>query len=146
VERPGGGTVTGADKAGAYAVVEGTHGHPRLRPGAARCLAAGTVPGSGRVRFFGGNPSRADFDRLARHVVEGKLSSAVDTVFPLEETAAAHRAMEEGGARGEYAVKAAQAPRKGAGRSHRSPGFASTSVRLLGCGARRSAAAPCGRE
>ncbi|MBG0823559.1 NAD(P)-dependent alcohol dehydrogenase [Planomonospora sp. ID91781] len=70
-------------------------------------LAASTVHGHSRVRFFSGNPTRADFDDLARHVVEGKLSPAVDTVFPLEETAAAHRALEAGGVQGKYVVRVA---------------------------------------
>ncbi|ODA70493.1 hypothetical protein APS67_005362 [Streptomyces sp. AVP053U2] len=70
-------------------------------------LAASTVHGHGRVRFFSGNPTQEHFDDLARHVVEGKLSPAVDTVFPLEETAAAHRALEAGGVRGKYVVRVA---------------------------------------
>ncbi|MFD7289478.1 NAD(P)-dependent alcohol dehydrogenase [Streptomyces sp. NPDC059863] len=70
-------------------------------------IAASTVHGRGRVRFFSGNPTRKDFDRLARHVAEGKLRPAVDTVFPLEETAAAHRALESGGVRGKYVVRVA---------------------------------------
>jgi NADPH:quinone reductase-like Zn-dependent oxidoreductase len=70
-------------------------------------LAASTVHGRGRVRAFSGNPLRADLDDLARHVREGKLRPAVDTVFPLEETAAAHRALEAGGVRGKYVVRVA---------------------------------------
>jgi NADPH:quinone reductase-like Zn-dependent oxidoreductase len=38
-------------------------------------------------------------------VTEGKLRPAVDTVFPLEETAVAHRALEAGGVRGKYVVR-----------------------------------------
>ncbi|MFI6245992.1 NAD(P)-dependent alcohol dehydrogenase [Streptomyces sp. NPDC051016] len=68
-------------------------------------LAASAVHGHGRVRLFSGNPTRADFDDLARHVVEGKLRPAVDTVFPLEKTAEAHRALEAGGVRGKYVVR-----------------------------------------
>ncbi|MGH4031689.1 NAD(P)-dependent alcohol dehydrogenase [Actinomycetota bacterium Odt1-20B] len=68
-------------------------------------VAASTVHGRGRVRFFSGDPKRADLDDLARHVAEGKLRPAVDTVFPLEETAAAHRALEAGGVRGKYVVR-----------------------------------------
>lgn len=71
-------------------------------------LVASTVHGRGRVRFFSGNPAREDFDDLARHVTEGKLSPAVDTVFPLEETAAAHRALEAGGVQGKYVVRVAR--------------------------------------
>ncbi|MFE0103690.1 NAD(P)-dependent alcohol dehydrogenase [Streptomyces sp. NPDC059009] len=70
-------------------------------------IAASTVHGRGRVRFFSGDPGRADLDDLARHVTEGKLRPAVDTVFPLEETAAAHRALEAGGVRGKYVVRVA---------------------------------------
>ncbi|RII20743.1 Mycocerosic acid synthase [Streptomyces sp. YIM 130001] len=68
-------------------------------------IAASAVHGRGRVRFFSGNPKRADLDTLARHVTEEKLSPAVDTIFPLEETGAAHRALEAGGVRGKYVVR-----------------------------------------
>ncbi|WP_169982891.1 NAD(P)-dependent alcohol dehydrogenase [Microbispora sp. H10836] len=68
-------------------------------------IAASAVHGRGRVRFFSGNPKRALFDDLAREVAEGRLRPAVDTCFPLEETAAAHRALEAGGVRGKYVVK-----------------------------------------
>ncbi|MFK0296476.1 NAD(P)-dependent alcohol dehydrogenase [Streptomyces sp. NPDC090442] len=68
-------------------------------------IAASAVHGRGRMRFFSGNPKRALFDDLARQVAEGGLRPAVDTVFPLEETAAAHRALEAGGVRGKYVVR-----------------------------------------
>lgn len=68
-------------------------------------LAASAVHGRRRVRYFSGNPTQGHFDDLARHVVEGKLSPAVDTVFSLEETAAAHRALEAGGVRGKYVIR-----------------------------------------
>lgn len=70
-------------------------------------IAASSVHGRGRVRFFSGNPKREDFDDLARLVVEGKLSPATDTVFSLQETPAAHRALEAGGVRGKYVVRVA---------------------------------------
>ncbi|MFI2780215.1 NAD(P)-dependent alcohol dehydrogenase [Streptomyces sp. ALB3] len=70
-------------------------------------LVASTVHGQGRVRFFSGNPTRADFDDLARRVADGQLRPAVDTVFALEDTAAAHRALEAGGVQGKYVVKVA---------------------------------------
>jgi NADPH:quinone reductase-like Zn-dependent oxidoreductase len=38
-------------------------------------------------------------------VTEGKLRPAVDRIFPLAETAAAHRALEAGGVRGKYVVR-----------------------------------------
>lgn len=68
-------------------------------------IAASAVHGRGRVRFFSGKPRRALFDDLARHVADGVLRPMVDTVFPLEETAAAHRALEAGGVRGKYVVR-----------------------------------------
>ncbi|MFH8491169.1 NAD(P)-dependent alcohol dehydrogenase [Streptomyces longisporoflavus] len=68
-------------------------------------IVASAVHGRGRVRFFSGNPKRALFDDLARQVTAGKLRPAVDTIFPLEETAAAHRALEAGGVRGKYVVR-----------------------------------------
>ncbi|MEU5698064.1 NAD(P)-dependent alcohol dehydrogenase [Streptomyces aurantiacus] len=68
-------------------------------------IAASALYGRGRVRFFSGNPGRALFDDLARQVTEGRLRPAVDTVFALEETAAAHRALEAGGVRGKYVVR-----------------------------------------
>jgi NADPH:quinone reductase-like Zn-dependent oxidoreductase len=76
------------------------------RPGASLgYIAASAVHGRGRVRFFSGAPRRALFDALARQVTEGKLRPAVDSIFPLEETAAAHRALEAGGVRGKYVVR-----------------------------------------
>ncbi|MER7502027.1 NAD(P)-dependent alcohol dehydrogenase [Nonomuraea pusilla] len=68
-------------------------------------IAASAVHGRGRVRFFSGNPGRALFDELAAQVAEGVLRPAVDRCFPLEETAAAHRALEAGGVRGKYVVR-----------------------------------------
>ncbi|MBE8516201.1 NAD(P)-dependent alcohol dehydrogenase [Amycolatopsis sp. H6(2020)] len=68
-------------------------------------LALSARHGRGRVRAFSGNPKRAEFDDLARHVTEGKLGPAVDEVFSLADTAAAHRALEAGGVRGKYVVR-----------------------------------------
>ncbi|WP_206539245.1 NAD(P)-dependent alcohol dehydrogenase [Nocardiopsis halotolerans] len=68
-------------------------------------VMASAVHGHGRVRFFSGDPRREDLDDLARHVVEGKLSPSVDTVFSLRETAVAHRALEVGGVQGKYVVR-----------------------------------------
>ncbi|MGW5233004.1 NAD(P)-dependent alcohol dehydrogenase [Streptomyces nodosus] len=68
-------------------------------------IAASTVHGRGRVRFFSDDPKRPLFDDLAREVAEGRLRPAVDKAFPLEETAEAHRALEAGGVRGKYVVR-----------------------------------------
>ncbi|CAM5274308.1 hypothetical protein SALBM217S_03129 [Streptomyces griseoloalbus] len=70
-------------------------------------IAGSALHGRGRVRFFSGDPRRADLDVLARYVAEGALRPVVDRVFPLEETAAAHRALESGGVRGKYVVRVA---------------------------------------
>ncbi|WP_431989420.1 NAD(P)-dependent alcohol dehydrogenase [Streptomyces albogriseolus] len=70
-------------------------------------IAGSALHGRGRVRFFSGDPRQADLDALARHVAEGALRPVVDRVFPLEETAAAHRALEAGGVRGKYVVRVA---------------------------------------
>lgn len=70
-------------------------------------VAGSALHGRGRVRFFSGNPRQSDLDALARHVTEGALRPVVDTVFPLEETAEAHRALEAGGVRGKYVVRVA---------------------------------------
>ncbi|MEV5335334.1 NAD(P)-dependent alcohol dehydrogenase [Streptomyces werraensis] len=70
-------------------------------------IAGSALHGRGRVRFFSGDPRQADLDVLARHVAEGALRPVVDRVFPLEETAAAHRALEAGGVRGKYVVRVA---------------------------------------
>ncbi|WP_413759905.1 NADP-dependent oxidoreductase [Streptomyces sp. MMBL 11-3] len=68
-------------------------------------IAASTLHGRNRVRAFSGNPERAHLDDLARQVTQGGLHPAVDKVFPLEETAQAHRALEAGGVRGKYVVE-----------------------------------------
>ncbi|MFI6226044.1 NAD(P)-dependent alcohol dehydrogenase [Micromonospora echinospora] len=68
-------------------------------------IAASAVHGGSRVRFFSGNPTRALLDDLARQVAEGGLRPVVDRYFSLEETAAAHRALEAGGVRGKYVVR-----------------------------------------
>ncbi|MFK0114450.1 NADP-dependent oxidoreductase [Streptomyces sp. NPDC090994] len=67
--------------------------------------ASAVLHGRGRVRAFSGNPKRALLDDVARHVTDGALRPVVDTVFPLEETAAAHRALEAGGVRGKFVVR-----------------------------------------
>jgi NADPH:quinone reductase-like Zn-dependent oxidoreductase len=56
------------------------------------------------VRFFSGNPRRADLDRLAALVARGAVRPVVDRVFPLADIAGAHRALEDGGVRGKIVV------------------------------------------
>ncbi|WP_431930468.1 NAD(P)-dependent alcohol dehydrogenase [Nonomuraea jabiensis] len=68
-------------------------------------LAASTVYGRRRVRFFSGRPTHRLFTDLARYVESGAIRPVVDTVFPLEEIAKAHRAVEAGGVRGKIIVR-----------------------------------------
>ncbi|MET4923118.1 NAD(P)-dependent alcohol dehydrogenase [Streptomyces sp. PSRA5] len=64
-----------------------------------------TVHGSGRVRFFSGNPRHALFAELTRYAESGDIRPVVDTVHPLADIAAAHRALEAGGVRGKHVVQ-----------------------------------------
>ncbi|MFC8827971.1 NAD(P)-dependent alcohol dehydrogenase [Streptomyces sp. NPDC057137] len=64
-----------------------------------------TVRGSGRVRFFSGNPRHALFAELTRYAESGDIRPVVDTVHPLADVAAAHRALEAGGVRGKHVVQ-----------------------------------------
>ncbi|MFE3598261.1 NAD(P)-dependent alcohol dehydrogenase [Streptomyces sp. NPDC059142] len=66
---------------------------------------ASAVYGSRRVRFFSGNPLHQDFADLTGYVESGVLRPVVDTVHPLAEIAAAHRALEAGGVRGKHVVR-----------------------------------------
>ncbi|MFC7891861.1 NAD(P)-dependent alcohol dehydrogenase [Streptomyces sp. NPDC057381] len=66
---------------------------------------ASAVHGRRRVRFFSGDPRTALFNDLAAHVTDGSIRPVVDTVFPLEEIGAAHRALEAGGVRGKFVVR-----------------------------------------
>ncbi|WP_189214639.1 MULTISPECIES: NAD(P)-dependent alcohol dehydrogenase [Streptomyces] len=68
-------------------------------------IAASTVHGRGRIRFFSGDPRRALLDDLAGYAADGTLRPAVDTVFPLERIGDAHRALEAGGVRGKFVVR-----------------------------------------
>ncbi|AQZ64283.1 Quinone oxidoreductase [[Actinomadura] parvosata subsp. kistnae] len=70
-------------------------------------IAASAVHGGRRVRAFSGDPSHRLFADLARYVERGDLRPVVDTVFPLEEVAEAHRALEAGGVRGKIVLRIA---------------------------------------
>jgi NADPH:quinone reductase-like Zn-dependent oxidoreductase len=70
-------------------------------------IAASARRGRSRVRFFSGKPSHRLLADLARHVEKGELRPAVDRVFPLDEAAAAHRALEAGGVRGKIVIRVA---------------------------------------
>lgn len=76
----------------------------RLGPGFAY-LAASAVHGAQRVRFFRGDPHSDLFAELTRLVDSGDVRPVVDTVHPLEDIAAAHRALAAGGVRGKHVVR-----------------------------------------
>ncbi|WP_259403751.1 MULTISPECIES: NAD(P)-dependent alcohol dehydrogenase [unclassified Microbispora] len=70
-------------------------------------IAASAVHGRRRVRFFSGNPTTRLFTDLTRYVDSGAIRPVVDTVFPFEDIAQAHRTLEEGGVRGKVVVRIA---------------------------------------
>ncbi|WP_426501150.1 NAD(P)-dependent alcohol dehydrogenase [Streptomyces sp. D54] len=70
-------------------------------------LLGSAVHGSRRVRFFSGNPKHDLLAELTAYVERGDLRPVVDTVHPLAEIAAAHRALEEGGVRGKHVIQLA---------------------------------------
>ncbi|MFD5892894.1 NAD(P)-dependent alcohol dehydrogenase [Streptomyces sp. NPDC060366] len=68
-------------------------------------MLASAVHGSGRVRFFSGNPRHDLLTELARTAESGDVRPVVDTVRPLAELAAAHSALEAGGVRGKHVIQ-----------------------------------------
>ena len=118
--------ITGAADLGAYDVILDTVGtqlaayRRLLAPGgrfvaiaarpALRGLAAvigSTVYGARRIRFFSDNPRHAMFADLAALVNAGAIRPVVDSVYPLDQIAAAHRATEAGGGVGKRVVQVA---------------------------------------
>ncbi|MFY0510126.1 NAD(P)-dependent alcohol dehydrogenase [Streptomyces anulatus] len=67
-------------------------------------MMGSAVQGSRRVRFFSGNPKHDLLAELTAYVERGDLRPVVDTVRPLAEIAAAHRALEAGGVRGKHVI------------------------------------------
>ena len=63
--------------------------------------------GTRRVRFFSAKPKRKEMTRLTSYVERGAIQPIVDTVYPLAEIAAAHRALEQGGRRGRQVIRLA---------------------------------------
>ncbi|WP_107482969.1 NAD(P)-dependent alcohol dehydrogenase [Streptomyces sp. M41(2017)] len=70
----------------------------------ARILAS-TVHGTGRIRAFSGNPDTVLLTELTRHAENGDIVPVLDTVYPLEKIADAHRALEAGGVRGKHVIQ-----------------------------------------
>ncbi|MBF8189467.1 zinc-binding dehydrogenase [Nonomuraea sp. K274] len=68
-------------------------------------IAASTMYGRRRVCSFSGRPTHRLLADLTRYVEAGAVRPVVDTVFPLEKIAKAHRALEAGGVRGKIIVR-----------------------------------------
>ncbi|MFH9134283.1 NAD(P)-dependent alcohol dehydrogenase [Streptomyces sp. NPDC017524] len=68
-------------------------------------LLGSAVHGRRRVRFFSGNPKHDLLAELTAYVERADLRPVVDTVHPLAEIAAAHRALEAGGVRGKHVIR-----------------------------------------
>ncbi|MGP5673811.1 NAD(P)-dependent alcohol dehydrogenase [Brachybacterium alimentarium] len=75
----------------------------RLAPSLGYILGS-TVFGPRRVRFFSGQPRSSLLAELARLADDGAIQPVVDTEHPLEDIAAAHRALESGGVRGKHVI------------------------------------------
>ncbi|WP_338137564.1 NAD(P)-dependent alcohol dehydrogenase [Streptomyces anulatus] len=67
-------------------------------------ILGSAVQGRRRVRFFSGNPKHDLLAELTAYVEREDLRPVVDTVRPLAEIAAAHRALEAGGVRGKHVI------------------------------------------
>lgn len=80
---------------------------PRRIAASVAYIAASAVHGRRRVRFFSGNPTTRLLTDLTRYVDGGAIRPVVDTVFPLDDIAAAHRTLEAGGVRGKVVVRIA---------------------------------------
>ncbi|MFH8410192.1 NAD(P)-dependent alcohol dehydrogenase [Streptomyces sp. NPDC018019] len=68
-------------------------------------ILASTVHGTGRIRFFSGNPDTELLTEITRYAERGALVPVVDTVHPLDRIADAHRALEAGGVRGKHVIQ-----------------------------------------
>lgn len=67
-------------------------------------LAASTVHGRSRVRFFRGRPAGDLLIQLTRYAEAGQLRPVVHEVYPLHEMAAAHAALQAGGVVGKLVI------------------------------------------
>jgi NADPH:quinone reductase-like Zn-dependent oxidoreductase len=67
-------------------------------------IAASAVFGSRRVRFFSGNPRGAELVELAAYAEKGLIRPIVDSVYPLDDIASAHRDHERGGVVGKRVI------------------------------------------
>jgi NADPH:quinone reductase-like Zn-dependent oxidoreductase len=70
-------------------------------------VAGSAVFGKQRIRFFSHSPRMADMAALTELVEAGALKPVVDTVYPLEQIAQAHRDQEGGGVLGKRVIHVA---------------------------------------
>lgn len=68
-------------------------------------IVASSVYGKRRVRFFSGDPKTPLFLDLTGYVERGVVHPLVDTIYPLEEIAEAHRKLDGGGVRGKVVLR-----------------------------------------
>lgn len=78
---------------------------PRHLLRSAAYVAASTVYRDRRVRIFFGAPRRQLFADLTGYVESGAIRPVIDTVHPLADVAAAHRALEARGTRGKHVIQ-----------------------------------------
>ncbi|MEU1304411.1 NAD(P)-dependent alcohol dehydrogenase [Streptomyces shenzhenensis] len=75
-----------------------------LSPSALAEIAASSLHGSRRIRTFSANPHTPVLRDLAVQVASGALRPVIDSVYPLADIDAAHRAFERGGVVGKHVV------------------------------------------
>lgn len=73
-------------------------------------IAMSTIYGPRRVRIFRGDPDPALLYELTRRAERRDVRPVVDTVYPLDHIADAHRAHENGGVRGKHVIEIALPP------------------------------------
>jgi NADPH:quinone reductase-like Zn-dependent oxidoreductase len=76
-------------------------------PGAVAYLLASYVHGSRRVRFIQAPPTTARLTDLAGYVDAKSVVPVIDSDYPLEEIAAAHRSLERSGGFGKRVIQVA---------------------------------------
>jgi NADPH:quinone reductase-like Zn-dependent oxidoreductase len=75
-----------------------------LSAAALAAIALSSVHGSRRIRTFSANPDTAILSDLAGYVTSGALRPVVNSVYPLADIAAAHRAFSQGGVLGKHVL------------------------------------------
>lgn len=79
--------------------------NPDAIVGTAVAILASTVFGPHRIRFFSAAPRREILSEVAQLVEAGSLKPLVDTVYPMDKIADAHRTLAAGGTCGRQVIK-----------------------------------------